>query len=397
MDLIKKAVEAYMPLINIECVDLIHTSVMLAAVCGHTVTVQADNIAAHAESQEHRVLLVKHRTFDSQGLNQIYNAAVKGNCSVVLVNHSPNDLIFQAGALICKKSLLVDYFKKRLPGLYNYESQVTALKGLTLKEASEVTGLCTATYHSITPDNLKAVRRTYKGSAQGVYEVSTTTPFYDPNSMLVDWLGVDGKIFIKSNDPNIVPRGLLFAGEPGCGKTQGAKYLASELGVPLLMLSVGGVMDKYYDSSERNILNALAYIESNSPCVMLLDEVEKLFKSTEDSGVTSRLLSSLLWWLEEHKSKVLTVMTTNDPEALPPELYRCGRIDLVMDFKPLGFSDAHKLYWAYLNYVWDIDPETSLLAEGCFSTQQTYPHAGVIEEAKRAYKLYYVNQLGNHE
>jgi SpoVK/Ycf46/Vps4 family AAA+-type ATPase len=38
-------------------------------------------------------------------------------------------------------------------------------------------------------------------------------------------------------------------------------------------------------------------------------------------------LGQLLWWLQEHTSRVLTVMTTNDRTILPPELIRSGRID----------------------------------------------------------------------
>jgi hypothetical protein len=66
--------------------------------------------------------------------------------------------------------------------------------------------------------------------------------------------------------------------------------------------------------------------------VIIFDEVEKVFQSTSDSGVTSRLLSQLLWWLQEHKSKVFTVMTTNKKSSIPVELYREGRIDKTMAF-----------------------------------------------------------------
>lgn len=77
-----------------------------------------------------------------------------------------------------------------------------------------------------------------------------------------------------------------------------------------------------------------------APCVVLIDEVEKVFQSGEDGGVTSRILSQLLWWLAEHRTRVLTVMTTNDYAAIPPELYRPGRLDKVMFLPklPLGLA-----------------------------------------------------------
>lgn len=67
-------------------------------------------------------------------------------------------------------------------------------------------------------------------------------------------------------------------------------------------------------------------------CVIIFDEVEKVFQSQSDSGVTSRMLSQLLWWLQSHKSKVFTVMTTNDMAKIPEELYREGRIDQTIPF-----------------------------------------------------------------
>jgi len=43
-------------------------------------------------------------------------------------------------------------------------------------------------------------------------------------------------------------------------------------------------------------------------------------------------LGYLLWWLQEHQSKVLVVMTTNDEKKIPPELYRAGRVDEAVEF-----------------------------------------------------------------
>ena len=47
------------------------------------------------------------------------------------------------------------------------------------------------------------------------------------------------------------------------------------------------------------------------------------------------MMSQLLWWLAEHRSRVLAIMTTNNAKALPKELYREGRMDKVMVFEGL--------------------------------------------------------------
>lgn len=77
-------------------------------------------------------------------------------------------------------------------------------------------------------------------------------------------------------------------------------------------------------------------------CVLLLDEVEKIFgaSGSDDAGVTTRILSQLLWWLAEHQGQVLTIMTTNNMSKLPPELYRSGRVDLCMKIPRLTPTEA---------------------------------------------------------
>ncbi len=72
----------------------------------------------------------------------------------------------------------------------------------------------------------------------------------------------------------------------------------------------------------------------------MVDECEKLFSEHDGSGVTTKMLGSLLWWLQEHQEKVFTFMTCNDMTHIPKELYRPGRIDRVMTFKGLTPGEA---------------------------------------------------------
>jgi SpoVK/Ycf46/Vps4 family AAA+-type ATPase len=65
-----------------------------------------------------------------------------------------------------------------------------------------------------------------------------------------------------------------------------------------------------------------------SPCVLWLDEIEKgISTSQNDSGISARVLGTLLTWMAERKSKAFIVATSNDITQLPPELVRKGRLD----------------------------------------------------------------------
>lgn len=125
-----------------------------------------------------------------------------------------------------------------------------------------------------------------------------------------------------------MPKGLLLTGVPGCGKSMSAKWAAKLFQIPLLKLEMGLIMSKYQGESDHNFKDALKLAEAIAPCVLWLDEIEKVFDSTTDkSESSSRILGSFLTWLQEKKSTTYIISTCNDISKLPPELTRVGRWD----------------------------------------------------------------------
>ena len=128
-----------------------------------------------------------------------------------------------------------------------------------------------------------------------------------------------------------MPKGVLIAGVPGCGKSLNAKAAANLFEVPLLRLDMGRLMGKYVGESEGNLRSAIALAEAISPCVLWIDELEKAFAGIGGSGggaeVTTRLFGNFLTWMQENESPTFVVATANDITQLPPELLRKGRFD----------------------------------------------------------------------
>lgn len=128
-----------------------------------------------------------------------------------------------------------------------------------------------------------------------------------------------------------MPKGVLIAGVPGCGKSLNAKAAANLFEVPLLRLDMGRLMGKYVGESESNLRNAIALAEAISPCVLWIDELEKAFAGIGGTGggaeVTTRLFGNFLTWMQEKDSLTFVVATANDITKLPPELLRKGRFD----------------------------------------------------------------------
>jgi len=128
-----------------------------------------------------------------------------------------------------------------------------------------------------------------------------------------------------------MPKGVLIAGIPGCGKSLSAKAAAKLFNIPLLRLDMGRLLGKYVGESESNMRKAIRLADALSPCVLWIDELEKAFAGIGEGGsggeVTTRLFGSFLTWLQEKESAAFVVATANDITKLPPELLRKGRFD----------------------------------------------------------------------
>lgn len=152
---------------------------------------------------------------------------------------------------------------------------------------------------------------------------------------LKSWLQRKQKIFKnirKAKQFGVsVPKGVLIAGMPGCGKSLNAKAAAKLFGVPLLRLDMGRLMGKYVGESEANMRKAIVLAEAISPCVLWIDELEKSFAGVGGEGIandiSTRLFGTFLTWLQEKDSLAFVVATANNIVKLPPELLRKGRFD----------------------------------------------------------------------
>lgn len=127
------------------------------------------------------------------------------------------------------------------------------------------------------------------------------------------------------------PRGVLLLGVQGCGKSLAAQASAALLGLPLVRLEPGRLFGGTLGQSEANLRRVTALVDRLAPIVLWLDELDKGLAgadgSSADGGTTSRVVGSLLTWLEERRAPVFVAATANRVDRLPPELLRRGRLD----------------------------------------------------------------------
>jgi SpoVK/Ycf46/Vps4 family AAA+-type ATPase len=128
-------------------------------------------------------------------------------------------------------------------------------------------------------------------------------------------------------------RGVIILGVQGCGKSMCARAIAGEWKLPLVKFDTAAIFDKYIGETEKRIRKVFQVAEGLAPCVLWIDELEKVFagsgpdSASVDAGVSSRLLASFLGWMQERKAAVFVAATCNNVIALPPELIRKGRFD----------------------------------------------------------------------
>ena len=140
------------------------------------------------------------------------------------------------------------------------------------------------------------------------------------------------------------PRGILLVGVPGCGKSLSAKSISANWKLPLYRLDFATVQGSYVGQSEQQLKDALTTAENVSPCVLWIDEIEKGLAgsgSSNDGGVSTRMVGQFLFWLQECKKQVFVVATANDVSLLPSELLRRGRFDELF-FIDLPTSDERR-------------------------------------------------------
>jgi len=220
------------------------------------------------------------------------------------------------------------------------DAMANNLRGLTEEEAERAVSQAIVARYGLTPevvtDVLQAKQEMLRRSQMlDFVEVSDTLAGVGGLQNLKAWLGQRRGTWEDSArefglEP---PRGMIILGVQGCGKSMCARAIAGEWKLPLVKFDTAAVYDKYVGETEKRIQKVFQVAEELAPCVLWIDELEKVFagsgpdSASSDAGVSSRLLASFLSWMQDRKAPVFVAATCNNVTALPPELIRKGRFD----------------------------------------------------------------------
>ncbi|MGI6661780.1 MAG: ATP-binding protein [Bacillota bacterium] len=134
-----------------------------------------------------------------------------------------------------------------------------------------------------------------------------------------------------------LPKGLLFFGPPGTGKSLFAHALASEIQLPFINLVTENIYSKWLGESGQNMKNAITLAEKMSPAIVFVDEIDRFGRRTGTAAgsaeeETQRVFSQFLEWLGKPDRTAIIVGTTNVPEHLDDAFLRAGRFDYKIPF-----------------------------------------------------------------
>lgn len=130
------------------------------------------------------------------------------------------------------------------------------------------------------------------------------------------------------------PKGVLFYGEPGVGKTLLAKALAGEAHVPFISISGSDFVEMFVGVGAARVRDLFETARKNAPCIVFIDEIDAVGRTRGATNIggndeREQTLNQLLVEMDgfDTSEGIIIIAATNRPDILDPALLRPGRFD----------------------------------------------------------------------
>ncbi len=133
-----------------------------------------------------------------------------------------------------------------------------------------------------------------------------------------------------------VPKGALFVGPPGTGKTFTVAALAKEVGFNAVALRAENILGGIVGESERNLRSFFTFVRALAPTLVFIDELDQSDMSQRGTGsgnpVAANLFNATLQFMSDERlrGQVIVIGATNRPDLIDPALLRPGRFDRII-------------------------------------------------------------------
>jgi len=119
-----------------------------------------------------------------------------------------------------------------------------------------------------------------------------------------------------------LPKGALLFGPPGTGKTQIARTLANESGLPFLAASTADFKAGFIGQSGQKVREMFERARGRAPCILFIDEIDAIAPARGGGGddqATTEIVNQLLQEMDGVKASdrhIFVLAATNRPEAI---------------------------------------------------------------------------------
>lgn len=155
-----------------------------------------------------------------------------------------------------------------------------------------------------------------------------------------------------------VPKGMLFVGPPGVGKTLFARAMANEIGIPFYVVEGSSLSGLIMGLGVLKLKTLFAKLRKHDKAILFIDEIDSIgsrrqgdkgFGGVADMNMT---LNTLLTEMDGFKScNVMVIGATNNDGILDPALMRAGRMDRKIYFQLPQPEERQEIFRYYLNKV----------------------------------------------
>ncbi len=150
------------------------------------------------------------------------------------------------------------------------------------------------------------------------------------------------------------PRGVLFSGPPGSGKTLLARTVARQTGASFFQIDGPEILSKHYGESEAALRQVFEAAGRSQPAIVFIDELDSLAPRRDglsaEKQVERRVVAQLLTLMDglADRGRVVVMAATNLPDSIDPALRRPGRFDREIAFLPPTEAERREILAVHL-------------------------------------------------
>ncbi|MFO0608316.1 MAG: AAA family ATPase [Polyangiales bacterium] len=184
----------------------------------------------------------------------------------------------------------------------------------------------------------------------------------------------------------LLPRGVIFHGPPGTGKTYFAKAVATAMNATVIVVSGPELKSKWVGESEENLRRIFRQARQAAPAVIVFDEIDAFAHQRGTyigSGVEHSMVNQLLTEMDgfRRNEMIFVVGTTNYLESLDGALMRPGRFEFMIEIPAPTADDRREIVRIY-NQRFGLGLDDALVehmvrrTEGLADREKNIPFAG---------------------